>query len=153
MKTSDAGKISMTHLGDALVTVIGGTLNVYDMDHGLVLNREFISEKHSQHLEITKVFDDDDQIFFNVIFNEKEKVTNITFNSLKLFSLSNLYVTIPNLILGEKRKISLLTAQEKRFIVIDFTDRPGINIMSGIDRRGDEKEQVPHEKRRKFVKL
>ena len=143
----------MSHLGDALVTVIGGTLNVYDMDHGLVLNREFISEKHSQYLELTKMFEENNEILFNVIFNEKEKVSNITFNSLKLFNLSNLYVTIPNLILGEKRKISILTVQEKRFIVIDFTDKPGVNIMSGIDRRGDEKSQVPHEKRRKFVKL
>ena len=55
--------------------------------------------------------------------------------------------------LGEVKKISFLTRQGNRFLVVDLTDSIGVNIIYGIDRREPDPDEVPHEKRRKFIRL
>lgn len=152
MKTKDAEQLDFNQLGDALVSSIGGNLHVYDSDHGLILNREFITEKHTHFLEITREYKNN-RLVYNLVSQEKEKGEDIVFNSFKLLKLDNLYVTVPNIILGEGKKISFLTRQNNRFLVVDLTDNIGVNIIYGLDRREPETEEVPHEKRRKFIRL
>ena len=152
MKTTDAEQLDFNQLGDALVSSIGGSLHVYDSDHGLILNREFITEKHTHFLEITREYKNN-RLIYNLISQEKEKGEDLVFNSFKLLNLDNLYVTIPNIILGEVKKISFLTRQGNRFLVVDLTDSIGVNIIYGIDRREPDPDEVPHEKRRKFIRL
>jgi len=153
MKTSDADQLDMNVLANAITSVIGGEVKLYDMNEGFLLKRDFMSERNLHFIEIKKEFDKNDKPYYTILSYEKEKIGDNIFNIIKLNDLQNLYVTIPNLILGEKRKITFLTLQKDRFMVIDFTDKTGFSVLAGKDRREKEDRKTPSEKRRKFIKL
>ncbi|RKY86930.1 hypothetical protein DRQ09_05320 [candidate division KSB1 bacterium] len=154
MKTADAEKMFLTTLGKNITSVLGGKIFSSHGKNGFIIERTNKFDNIFQRFELKKIQNEitkETYFFIEIIVGELDshKIENF----IRMKGLKNLYITLPNLLKGEEKKITLLTLEKGRFTIIDFDDKFKIFMMSGIDRRKNEPEGKTHEKRRKFVEL